>query len=229
MPRSALLSPQTDRRAAARRLFKMAKPLPGTPAERYLLSRALRRFHSEAALRFHPACYYRADEHAPMTAWPALLAAATDLAGSMTGLLRTWITEDGTIAPIEDPRRAMGDLRGHAVRFGTAHTALCAGEGLETVLSVRSLCPHLPAASALTANHLAALILPPSLQRLYILRDNDPAGERAAAKLAATADDADIRPIILIPAHDDWNTDLARDGHARTAARLRATLLPADQ
>lgn len=228
-PRSGLIAPQTDRRAAARKLFKMAKPIIGTPAERYLLSRALEDFHTEAALRFHPACFYRADENTPMTAWPALLAAVTDLAGTITGLQRTWITEDGTLAPIEDHRRAMGDLQGHAVRFGTAQSTLCAGEGIETVLSIRSLCPHIPAAAALTANHLAALILPPTLKRLYIIRDNDPAGMIAAAKLATTADDANIEPIILIPAYDDWNTDLCRDGDARTEARLRAALLPADR
>ena len=34
--------------------------------------------------------------------------------------------------------------------------------------------------AGLSANHLAALDLPPSLRRLYVARDNDAAGRRAA-------------------------------------------------
>lgn len=113
---NAVLS--VSRRENARRLFKMAKPLRGTPAAIYLASRALRGFFPEQALRFHPACYHRASEGAPLTSWPAMLAAVTDLSGSITGVQRTWLTSDGNLAPLEDPRRAMGELQGHGVRFG---------------------------------------------------------------------------------------------------------------
>jgi hypothetical protein len=40
-------------------------------------------------------------------------------------------------APIATPRRAMGDLLGNTVRFGIAADILAAGEGIETVLSLR--------------------------------------------------------------------------------------------
>lgn len=55
----------------------------------------------------------------------------------------------------------MGQLLGNAVRFGHAVDVLVAGEGIETMLSVRQILPTLPMAAALSANHLAALILPP--------------------------------------------------------------------
>ena len=52
--------------------------------------------------------------------WPAMIAAVTDLAGKITGAHRTWLSRDGGSdkAPIETQRKAMGDLLGHAVRFG---------------------------------------------------------------------------------------------------------------
>ena len=45
----------------------------------------------------------------------------------------------------------------------------------------------LPMVAALSANHLAALLLPNGLRRLYIARDNDPAGRHAAEMLAENA------------------------------------------
>ncbi|MBC7061473.1 DNA primase, partial [Salmonella enterica subsp. enterica serovar Enteritidis] len=74
---------------AARRLFAMAKPIAGTLAEAYLRSRALTGLRNCTALRFHPRCFYRGDEDDPRDrvpdAWPALIAAVTDLSGAQMG------------------------------------------------------------------------------------------------------------------------------------------------
>ena len=58
---------------------------------------------------------------------------------------------------------------------------LLAGEGIETVLSLKCVLPGLPMIAALSANHLAALDLAPTLARLYVARDRDPAGRMVAA------------------------------------------------
>jgi hypothetical protein len=71
----------------------------------------------------------------------------------------------------------MGDLLGNAVRLGVANDVLAAGEGIETMLSLRCVLPTLPMAAALSANHLAAMLLPLTLRRLYIARDADAAGD----------------------------------------------------
>jgi hypothetical protein len=47
------------------------------------------------------------------------------------------------------------------------------------MLSLRSIMPGLPMIAALSANHLAAILFPAALRRLYIARDSDPAGEPA--------------------------------------------------
>ena len=112
-----------------------------------------------------------------------MIASVTDLGGRITGVHRTWLDPEGFDpirlgkAPIDTPRRAMGDLLGNAVRFGVAHDVLAAGEGIETMLSLRYALPTLPMAAALSANHLAATLLPLTLRRLYIAHYVDAAGD----------------------------------------------------
>ena len=176
---------------AARRLFASARPIHGSIAETYLRNRGISELRGVAALRFHPNCFYRAREDAPREIWPALIAAVTDVLGTVTGVQRTWLERDGSDkAPIATPRRAMGHLLGNGVRFGVGGPApaqaevVAAGEGLETMLSLRCVLPAMPMIAALSATHLAALVLPPGLRRLYVARDDDRSGRRAAEMLA---------------------------------------------
>jgi hypothetical protein len=202
-------------RDAARRLFAAARPLRGTLAETYLRSRGITVPLRFPALRFHPHCYYRADTAAPLETWPALIAAVTDLSGNVTGVHRTWLARDGSgKAPIGDPRRAMGDLLGHAVRFGSAPDVMAAGEGIETILSLKSLLPGMPMVAALSAAHLAALLLPVTLRRLYIAADEGKAGLAGLARLKERARQSRIEAHPLLPCFDDWNTELATLGFA---------------
>ena len=132
---------------AARRLFAVSQPISRTLVETYLRNRGITVLHGTGNLRFHPRCYYRPDEHSPTETWPAMIASVTDLSGHLTGAHRTWLDPGGfseaTLgkAPIDTPRRAMGDLLGHAVRFGVAGEVMAAGEGIETMLSLRCVLP----------------------------------------------------------------------------------------
>ncbi|MGO8778197.1 MAG: DNA primase, partial [Rhodomicrobium sp.] len=139
-----------DRQKAAAQLFAQGKPLPGTLAETYLRSRGIALGLDLPALRFHPACYCRPCDEAPLKHYPALLAAVTDLDGRLTGVQRTFLARQGRDkARFDAPRRDMGELLGHAVRFGRPDGVLAAGEGLETVLSLLTLLPTLPIAAGL--------------------------------------------------------------------------------
>src|SRR3546814_4015797 len=114
---------------------------------------------SDLSLRFHPRGYYRPDEHSPTETWPAMIAAVTDLAGRITGAHRTWLAPDGSDkAPIDTPRRAMGDLLGHAVRFGVTGEVMAAGEGIETMLSLRMALPTMPMRSEEHTSELQSLM-----------------------------------------------------------------------
>ena len=202
---------------AARRLFAMSKPIGGTLAETYLRERGINGARTSTALRFHPSCWYRADEDDRADhvrdSWPALIAVVTDEAGTATGVHRTWLDPSGGAkAPISTPRRAMGLLLGNGVRFGKASDVLAVGEGIETTLSLRCVLPTLPMIAGLSANHLAALLLPNGLRRLYIAQDNDAAGRLAAETLAKHARTTGIEALPLIPALGDFNDDLRQLG-----------------
>jgi Toprim domain len=214
---------------AARRLWSMTRPLAGTLAATYLRHRDLKQLTGVTALRFHPTCYYRPDDDGSMETWPALIAAVTDFNGTLTGVHRTWLAADGRgKAPVDVPRRALGDLLGHAVRFGVASDVLAAGEGIETVLSLRQMLPDLPLAACLSAGHLAAMVFPPLLRRLYVVRDDDPAGDHALETLVGRARDAGIDLIALSPRLADFNDDLRHLGPAALRAILHPQLAPQD-
>ncbi len=224
------LEPPHDSRAAAAKLFALSRPVPGTLAQTYLRGRAISARLSWPSLRFHPACYYRADDGQPRQARPALLAAVTDAAGKLTGLQRTYLARDGgDKAPLDDPRRAMGHLLGNAVRFGKPVDVMAAGEGIETVLSLLSLFPALPMVAGLSAAHLSALVLPSGLCRLYVLRDNDAAGAFAEARLGQRCREAGIECRVLVPAAKDLNIDLRTGPVHAVKARMLAQMEPQDQ
>ena len=207
----------------------MSQPIGGTLAEIYLGGRAITSLEGTAALRYHPRCYYRPDEHSPTEIWPAMIASVTDLAGRQTGAHRTWLSPDGSgKAPVETPRRAMGDLLGHGVRFGVSGEVLAAGEGIETVLSPRQVLPRMPMLAALSAAHLAAILFPATLRRLYVLRDRDPAGDGARDSLIARAESVGIEAIAVSPVGEDFNDDLRWRGVDALRATLMDQLRPED-
>ena len=162
-----------------------------------------------------------------------MIASVTDLTGRQTGAHRTYLdpglVPDGSgKAPVETPRRAMGDLLGHGVRFGVAGEVLAAGEGIETVLSPRQILPHMPMLAALSAAHLAAILFPATLRRLYVLRDRDPAGDGARDSLITRAASGGIEAIPLSPIGGDFNDDLRWRGFDSLRAALKDQLHPED-
>jgi hypothetical protein len=163
-----------------------------------------------------------------------MIACVTDLDGTITGVHRTWLDPEGFDlnrlgkAPIDTPRRAMGDLLGNAVRFGVANDVIVAGEGIETMLSLRYVLPTMPMAAALSANHLAALLFPFTLRRLYIACDADSAGMGAAMTLTSRAEQAGVEALPLSPRLGDFNEDLRKLSLEELRAAMLVQLLPED-
>ncbi len=228
-PQAPVSQSARDTGEAARALFRAGRAMPGTPAATYLGGRGLSHAIGLPALRYHPLCNHRLEKR-PTRQLPAMLAAVSDLSGRITGLSRTWLAPDGRAkADLAEPRRTLGALHGNGVRFpGTVPDILVAGEGLETVLSVHRMMPAIPHVAALSAAHLAALILPDGLRRLYVARDADAAGERAFAKLQARAEKTGILVFELVPAFDDFNDDLVRLGSRDMALNLAPQLAEDD-
>lgn len=211
---------------AARKLFAASRSITSTIVAAYLRNRAITELPGIETVRYHPRCWYRpSEDDAPgtRTFWPAMIAAVTDDHAQITGVHRTWLDPARVDkAPVADPRRAMGHLLGHGVRFGCAGPIMAFGEGLETTASLRSITPAMPMIAGLSAAHLAAIIFPPALRRLYVARDDDPAGTIAMKTLAERAEAAGIECVPLGPRLGDFNEDLRLLG----ADQLRAIVLP---
>lgn len=216
--------PKTE---AASRLWAAAGSIAGTRAEAYLRARGI--WHTRfPALRYHARVYYRADDDAPLRRLPALLAAIADLDGRVVGVHRIWLDPSAPIlAAVPAPKRSLGPHLGQGVHFGALSRDLVAGEGVETLLSLKSACPELAMVAALSAGHLAGLVLPPALERLWIARDRGTAGHRAATRLRVRAEADDIAVHDLVPRLGDFNEDLRALGQAAFTARVRRLLRPA--
>ncbi|MRX36910.1 toprim domain-containing protein [Aminobacter sp. MDW-2] len=218
---------------AARRLFSMSLPIAGTLAERYLAGRGILLTSRERALRYHPGCYYYELVTGETLTFPALIAAVTDLGGRITGLQRTWLDPSGNgKAQLADPRRSLGNLLGNAIWLGLEPGApvpvMAAGEGFETMASLRTVMPALPVAAATSANHLAGLTFPPGCRRLYIAADADAAGRHGIHRLSQRAGEAGILAMVLRPQLGDFNDDLRLLGPTQLAAWLGDQLAPED-
>lgn len=220
--------------AAARRLFNASMAIQGTLAEQYLKGRGVAMLGDAGALRYHPCCYYGGPDASRNETWPALIAAVSDGEGNITGIHRTYLDPDGFDpvrlgkAPVECPKRSMGSIHGHGVRFGIPADVMAVGEGIETVRSLKDTLPSMPMVSALSTAHLAELVLPDALQHLYIIEDNDDAGRDAAKRLADRAGAKGIGTTRIAPLYADLNEDLRNLGHRSLSRRLAAQLRPAD-
>lgn len=218
---------------AARRLFAASKPIIGTLAATYLQSRGITHFADLSALQFHPRCYYRPnDDDLPGTpgAFPALIASVTNDDGAQTGAHRTWLDPSGSAkAAVASSRRAMGNILGNAIRFGHMQDVMAAGEGIETMLSLREVLPALPLAAATSSSHLAAILFSPTLRRLYVARDRDAAGDAAFSILIDRAQSAGIELLPLTPALGDFNDDLRQHGPSALGERVIDQLHEADR
>ncbi len=122
----------------------------------------------------------------------------------------------------------MGHLLGSGVRFGQAGHVMVAGEGIETILSLRQVMPSMPMIAGLSAAHLAAIHFPADLRCLYVARDDDPAGTSALSTLAARCEPLGIAVMPLEPLLDDFNSDLTAYGMERLASAIRVQLSAAD-
>ena len=224
-PPSTVRSP-AERTVNARRLWRTCRPLAGTGAEAYLCARGIEPAE-RPALRFHPELHYR--DEAGFGQLPALVAAVTTNDGKLTGIHRTWLDPREPVkASITLPRKALGPIHGHAVRFAASANAdaLLVGEGIETVLSVLTAVPDLPGAAALSAPGLVAFTPPSGVERLLIARDNDPAGANAADGLRLRCRELGVDVTVITPEGGDFSDDLLALGPAVLAERIATSLDP---
>ena len=199
-PRPTVKVSPSNRTDKAKRLYAACRPLAGTLGEAYLNKRGIALREGMDTLRFHPRAWFNANKKRP-----AIIAAVSDNAGTITGITRLFLDADANLVQ----RRALGLLNGNAVRIGPrAPDRLLVGEGLETTLSFTQTHPGQALAATLSAAHMAAFDIPASVQNLTIAADNDAAGRDAAARLHVRALEQGVKVKIILPKLADFNDDL---------------------
>ena len=202
-------SSECDTIALARKIWAASRPIAATKAEAYLRARKITADLNAAPLRYHPALIYRESLNSPPRKLPALVAAVTDNKGEIAGIHRTFLDPGRHAkATVASPRRSLGAILGNGVHFGEIDEFAIIGEGIETVLSLKSVAPHLPMVAALSAAHLAAWKIPAGLRRLVVAADNDRAGRSAARKLAERAKADGVAVATFVSRGGDFNNYL---------------------
>lgn len=162
--------------AAALRIWGGARPIAGTPAERYLEKRGLAVQPSE--LRYHPKAPHCPR---PLTRFrPALIAAVRDESGILA-VHRTFLdVRRDCLAALDEPRCGLGRFGSGAVRLGGTAPRLGLAEGIETALSASALF-GLPCWATLGTERFRHVALPRHVTELVLFLDNDAGGRRAEA------------------------------------------------
>ena len=181
-PPTASSTPAQDdsnRTAAALRLWRAAVPAPGTPVETYLRSRGID-LAVPSSVRFHPRL-----KHPSGGVWPVMVALVTHGPdGQALAIHRTFLTRDGAgKAPVPPQKMMLGPCRGGAVRLAIPSGKLMVGEGIETCLAAMQATGS-SAWAALSTSGLCALQLPADIRDVIVLADGDDPGESAALDAA---------------------------------------------
>jgi hypothetical protein len=169
----------SDRTAAALRLWGSAVPAADTPVVTYLHSRGISLVAPDS-VRFHPRL-----KHPSGSTWPGIVSLVTrGTDGEPLAIHRTFLARDGAGKASVTPQKMMlGPCRGGAVRLAVPTSKLMVGEGIETCLAAMQS-TGLPAWAALSTSGLRALQIPAEIDDVIVLADGDDPGEAAALDAA---------------------------------------------
>jgi len=195
------------RKRAALKLWREAKPIDGTPAERYL--RDIRRVAlppaGADAIRYHPRVWHGHDGHH----WPAMIALMTDPAtGAPCGIHRTYLDPDDCMKAEVEPQKMMLGNAGVVRLCADEDVTIGLGiaEGIETSLAVIRR-GWTPLWAALSAGAIARFPILPGFEALTIFADADATGQTAGRKCGWRWRDAGRQVRMVSPR--TWGKDWA--------------------
>jgi putative DNA primase/helicase len=187
------------------------------PARMYLANRGIRQIDyrkiDETMIRFVPSLEYY-EEGKLVNKYPAIVTMVCDSKGRPSTVHRTYITSNGTKAPVQSPKKIMQhcaeDLFG-AMRLGVAGTSkiLAVTEGVETALAV--MCEfRIPVWATGNAYLLENFVPPKGVVNVVIYADKDlPSaqhpeghGQTSAKKLLKRLWEQGIKASIKLPDND---------------------------
>lgn len=196
-------TPKADWSKAARTIWDGAAPISGTPAEAYLRSRGIT-MDLPHTLRFAHLRYPQEQSRRP-----ALVAAVCAPDGNLTGIQRTFLTDDGGKADVPEVKLSLGRVAGGAIQIGPPVASLIVTEGLEDGLTLAQALGRSVWVSAGTSM-LPRMELADVTRAVVIGADGDAPGEAAATKAAHAFAAAGRKVRIMRPASGfkDFNAEL---------------------
>lgn len=196
-------TPKADWSKAALSIWEGATAIQGTPAETYLRSRGIT-MALPHTLRFARLRYPQEQARRP-----ALVAAVCTPDGDLTGIQRTFLTEEGRKALVPEVKLSLGRVAGGAIQLGAPVASLVVTEGLEDGLTLAQALGRSVWVSAGTSM-LPRMELAEVTRAVVIGADGDAPGETAANKAAHAFAAAGRKVRIMRPAtgFKDFNAEL---------------------
>ena len=231
-PSAAPSAADTARRTSIEKMWSIAKIIgrdrtDASPVLKYFESRGLKdAVWDDESLRFVPNAIYRSSKETGTERWPALVAAVRKVDGTLVTLHRTFLTEDGRKAPVDEVKKLMAlpegaTINGASIQLGKPDDKLCLAEGIETALSVQ-YATGIPCWCAISANGMKTVEIPEGVKTVLIFADKDKSdvGLLAAEALRKRlADEGRFAVIVNIPdaipsgaKGIDWNDVLRMKG-----------------
>ncbi len=148
---------------------------------------------------------------------PALVVAATDNNGKVTGVSRIYLNEQSAKTGKAVSKKMLGVIRESGVRFNgsadntnTLSKQVIIGEGVETVLSIKQAYPDATVVATLSTSHMKNFQFAPNTTKVIVAADNDSnqAGLKAAQAVGENAANNDVNVYVYMPIKNDFNDDL---------------------
>ena len=199
---------ERQRRDAARAIWTAAKPIAGTPAERYLRARGIT-LPLPPTLRF-ARLKHRADGQIKS----AVVCAIQDGRNRVTAVQRIFLRPDGLAKTDAEPKKpTLGPMGDGAVRMGPAGRVLGLAEGPETALAAQQLF-SLPVWCACGAGRMKRVRIPDHVRTVYIFADGGKPGIAAAIETSNDLEHRGHLVVIQAPKKGDWADVLVADARA---------------
>ncbi len=172
--------------------WQSTKPISkNDPVDTYLKARGIILSSFPSHLRYHPSLPYFDASNEFLEDFPAMLALIQNHHNKNVCLHRTYLNHSGGKAAVDEPKKLMtpiksGALRGSAIKlFEIVGNTLALAEGIETALSFY-VATNIPVWATINAHGLENVIIPRTVENIFVLIDNDLSGtgQRAGIKLA---------------------------------------------
>ncbi len=190
------------------------------PVDTYLKARGIVLLHFPIDLGYHPSLPYFNEAGEYVGSFPAMLALIKNQHEQNVDLHRTYLNHNGGKADVDEPKKLMTPLKpdalhGSAIKlFEIVGNSLALAEGIETALAFY-VSTNIPVWATINVHGLETVIIPQTIENIFILIDNDlsGAGQRAGLKLARrlTLEGKKVRRIMPPTPGTDFNDLLLED------------------